>query len=176
MQAMNLNETQKRVLRWLVKEVREGNLDEEEIWFTWTRVTSIGGYKGDPRNIPQAKTTTLDALEIGDYLICDRSIHNIYKCALTGKAYEAVDSNFVIVRNQQTALENVTAGGNINANITQNIGNNPSQLAEKIGIVAQVGSTINIETLNVDGAKNIQKQVNVDQSGTNNTQHNTFNL
>jgi hypothetical protein len=51
-----------------------------------------------------------------------------------------------------------------------------SQLAEKIGIVAQVGSTINIETLNVDGAKNIQKQVNVDQSGTNNTQHNTFNL
>jgi hypothetical protein len=176
MQAMNLNETQKRVLRWLVEEVRAENLDEEEIWFTWTfDGTLLGGYKGNSA-IPQVKTTTLDALAISDCLICDRSVHNIYKCALTGKAYEAVDSNFVVVRNQQTALENVTAGGNINANITQNIGNNPSQLAEKIGIVAQVGSTINIETLNVDGAKNIQKQVNVDQSGTNNTQHNTFNL
>ncbi len=173
---MNLTESQKRVLRWLVEEVRAENLDEEEIWFTWTfDGTLIVGYKGNS-DIPEVKTTTLDALAASGFLICDRSVRNMYKCALTGTAYEVVDSNFVVVRNQQTALENVTAGGDINANITQNIGNNPNQLAEKIGIVAQSGSTVNIENLNVDGVKNIQKQVNVEQSGSNNTQNNTFNL
>jgi hypothetical protein len=124
MQAMNLTETQKRVLRWLVEEVRAENLDEEEIWFTWTfNGTLLGGYKGNS-DIPQVETTTLDALQSSGCLTCNRSVHNIYKCALTGKAYEAVDSNFVVVRNQQTALENVTAGGNINASITQNITQN----------------------------------------------------
>jgi hypothetical protein len=173
---MNLTETQKRVLHWLVEEVRAENLDEEEIWFAWTfNGTSLGGYKGN-RNIPQVKTTTLDALQISGYLICDRSVHNIYKCALTGNAYEAVDFSFGSVRNQQTGLENVTASGDINANITQHITNNQNKLAEKIGIVAQAGSTVNIATLNIDGDKTIDKQVNVQQSGTGNTQTNTFNL
>ncbi|HBC43786.1 MAG TPA: hypothetical protein DCZ88_18340 [Pseudanabaena sp.] len=56
------------------------------------------------------------------------------------------------------------------------ISHNPNKLAEKIGIVAQSGSTVNIENLNVDDAKNIEKQINVKQSGSNNTQNNTFNL
>ncbi|NMF60098.1 hypothetical protein [Pseudanabaena yagii] len=150
---MNLNETQKRVLRWLVEEVRAENLDEEEIWFSWTvNGTLLGGYKGNS-DIPQVKTTTLDALAASGFLICDRSVSNIYKCALTGTAYEAVGSN-----------------------ITQNIGNKTNKLSEKIGVVAQSGSVVNIGTLNVDGNKTIKKQVNVDQSGTNNTQNNTFNL
>ena len=136
---MNLIESQKRVLRWLVEEVRAGNIDEEEIWFGWTfNGSGLANYRGN-QIPPQVKTTTLDALERSDCLICDRNVHNIYKCALTGKAYEAVDSNFVVVRNQQTALENVTAGGDINANTTQNIGNNPNKLAEKIGVVAHAG-------------------------------------
>jgi hypothetical protein len=170
MQAMNLTETQKRILRWLVEEVRVGNLDEEEIWFAWTfNGTSLVGYKGNPRNIPEVKTTTLDALQSSG---C-RSRRYEYKCALTAKAYEAVDSNFVVVRNQQTGLENVSADGDINANISQYIAN---KLAEKIGIVAQSGSTVNIDNLHIAGAKNIDKQVNVDQSGSNNAQNNTFNL
>jgi hypothetical protein len=170
---MNLTETQKCVLRWLVEEVRTGNLDEEEIWFTWTfNGTLLGGYKGNS-DIPQVKTTTLDALALSDFLICDRSVRNLYKCALTGTAYEAVDTNFIVVRNQQTGLENVTDEGDINATISQYISN---KLAEKIGIVAQSGSTVNIDNLHIAGAKNIEKQVNVEQSGTNNTQNNTFNL
>jgi hypothetical protein len=174
MQAMNLTETQKRILRWLVEEVRVGNLDEEEIWFAWTfNGTSLVGYKGNPRNIPEVKTTTLDALQSSGCLTCDRSRRYEYKCALTAKAYEAVDSNFVVVRNQQTGLENVSADGDINANISQYIAN---KLAEKIGIVAQSGSTVNIDNLHIAGAKNIDKQVNVDQSGSNNAQNNTFNL
>ena len=171
---MNLNETQKRVLRWLVEEVRAENLDEEEIWFTWNLDgTGLVGYKGNQRDIPEVKTTTLDALQSSGCLTCDRSRRYEYKCALTGKAYEAVDSNFVVVRNQQSGLENVSADGDINANFTQYIAN---KLAEKIGIVAQSGSTVNIDNLHIAGAKNIDKQVNVDQSGTNNTQNNTFNL
>ena len=174
MQAMNLTETQKRVLRWLVEEERAGNLDKEGIWFTpiFPNGMSLSRYRGNLMNIPQIERTTFNALRSSGCLKYDW----MGKCALTDQAYETVDSNFVVVRNQQTALENVTAGGNINANITQNIGNNPNQLAEKIGVVAQAGSTINIETLNVDGVKNIQKQVNVDQSGTNNIQNNTFIL
>ena len=90
MQAMNLTETQKRILRWLVEEVRVGNLDEEEIWFAWTfNGTSLVGYKGNPRNIPEVKTTTLDALQSSGCLTCDRSRRYEYKCALTAKAYEA---------------------------------------------------------------------------------------
>ena len=173
---MNLTETQKSVLQWLVEQARLGNIDEEEIWFGWTfNGLGLANYKGN-QIPPQVKTTTLDTLERSDCLICDRNVHNIYKCALTGKAYEAVDSNFVVVRNQQTALENVTAGGDINANITQHIASNLNKLAEKIGVVAQSGSTVNINALNLDGNKNIEKQINVDQSGTNNTQNNTFHL
>jgi hypothetical protein len=86
--------------------------------------------------------------------------------------------------NKQTALENVTAGGDIDATISQEIHNEPSKLADKIGVVAQAGSVVNIATLNVGDAKinpqgdraKIGKQINVNQSGNNNTQNNTFNL
>ncbi|MEI6427699.1 MAG: hypothetical protein WCO45_04810 [Pseudanabaena sp. ELA607] len=37
-------------------------------------------------------------------------------------------------QNKQTALENVTAGGDVNANISQEIHHEPNKLAEKIGI------------------------------------------
>jgi hypothetical protein len=174
---MNLTETQKGILQWLVEEVRTGNLDEEEIWFVWNfNGTSLAGYKGDSRKIPEVKTTTLDALQGSGCLVCDRSRQYQYKCALTAKAYEAIDSNFGSVHNQQTGLENVTAGGDINANITQNIQNNPKKFAEKIGIVAHAGSTVNIDKLNVGGDTTIGKQVNIEQKGTNNIQTNNISL
>jgi tetratricopeptide (TPR) repeat protein len=53
--------------------------------------------------------------------------------------------------NEQTALENVTAGGDINANISQEINHEPNKLADKIGVVAQANSKVNIDTLNVGG-------------------------
>ena len=51
-------------------------------------------------------------------------------------------------QNHQTALENVTAGGDINANITQEIHQEPNKLADNIGVVAQAGSAVNIGTFN----------------------------
>lgn len=92
MQALNLTETQKSFLQWLVEQVRAGMLNEEEIEFTWTSDgTSLGDYEG---NVPEVKSTTLDALQNSGCLLCDRSRKRLYKCALTSKAYEAVDSNF----------------------------------------------------------------------------------
>jgi hypothetical protein len=55
-------------------------------------------------------------------------------------------------QNKQTALENVTAGGDVNANITQEIHNEPNKLADKIGIVAQSGSHVKIDQLNINHA------------------------
>ncbi|MEI6430313.1 MAG: tetratricopeptide repeat protein, partial [Pseudanabaena sp. ELA607] len=55
-------------------------------------------------------------------------------------------------QNKQTALENVTAGGDINANITQEIHNEPNKLADKIGILAQSGSNVKIDQLNINNA------------------------
>ena len=50
---------------------------------------------------------------------------------------------------KQTALENVTAGGNINANVSQEIRDEPNKLADKIGVVALAGSKVTIENMNV---------------------------
>ena len=92
MQTLNLTETQKSLLQWLVEQVRAEMLSEEEIWFNWDfDGTSLVGYQG---NVPEVKRITLDALQSGGCLLCDRSGQNQYKCALTSKAYEAVDSNF----------------------------------------------------------------------------------
>ena len=89
---MNLTETQKSLLQWLVEQVRAGMLNEEELWFVWSfDGTSLVGYQG---RVPEVKTTTLDVLHNSGCLSCDRSRQNQYKCALTSKAYEAVDSNF----------------------------------------------------------------------------------
>lgn len=92
MQALNLTETQKSLLQWLVEQVRAGTLNEEEIWFAWSfDGTSLVGYQG---NVPEVKRKTLDALHSSGYLSCDRSRPHQYKCILTSRAYETVDSNF----------------------------------------------------------------------------------
>lgn len=91
MQILDLTEAQKNFVRWLVEQVRAGMLDEE-IYFTSTNDgVSIDDYQG---NTPEVRTTTVDALHSSGCLSCDRSHQYQYKCALTSKAYEAVDSNF----------------------------------------------------------------------------------
>lgn len=92
MQANNLTENQKSLLRWIVQEVRAGRLDEEEIWIVWTfDGTGILGYEG---NVPEIKTITLDAIQENGCITCDSSRNYQYKCALTSRAYVVVDSNF----------------------------------------------------------------------------------
>lgn len=92
MNADNLTENQKSLLRWIVQEVRAGRLNEEEIWIVWDfDGTNIVGYEG---NVPEIKTITLDAMQENGCLVCDRSRNHQYKCALTSRAYEVVDSRF----------------------------------------------------------------------------------
>ncbi|HEY9695253.1 MAG TPA: TIGR02391 family protein [Oculatellaceae cyanobacterium] len=92
MQILNLTETQKNLLQWILKEVRAGKLEEDEIWFIWSYDgASLVGYQG---KVPDVKTASLDALQNHGFLLCDQSNPNQYKCALTSQAYGAVDSNF----------------------------------------------------------------------------------
>ncbi|WP_415354740.1 hypothetical protein [Leptolyngbya sp. FACHB-1624] len=89
MASNNLTERQKTLLNWLVQEVRSGKLEEDEIWIFQTfEGTGIAGYAG---NVPEIKTTTLQALDRMNYLTCDFSQKNLYKCSLTKLAYEAFD-------------------------------------------------------------------------------------
>jgi hypothetical protein len=91
---MTLTENQKNLLRWIVKEVRAGNLKEDSIWYI-TTLTDCGwvDYKGSD-SWPPVKFSTFDILEKYDYVIWQQKSQNQYKGALTGKAYETVDSNF----------------------------------------------------------------------------------
>jgi hypothetical protein len=93
MKAINLTETQKDLLRWLVSKVRAGMLNEEEVRFNSSQGgLSLDGY--DEKDAPQLKETTLDALQDSGCLSFDKSRRRPYVCALTARAYEAVDSNF----------------------------------------------------------------------------------
>jgi len=92
MQTYSLTDTQKKILQWIVSEVRAEKLNEEEIWAVWdTRGASLVGYKG---YVPEIKKTTLDALERSGCLTCSQKDKDQYKCALTSRAFEAIDSNF----------------------------------------------------------------------------------
>lgn len=92
MQTYNLTDTQKELLKWIVSEVRAGKLNEEEIWAIWdAQGTSLVGYRG---HVPEIRKTTLDALEKNGCLTCSQRREDQYKCALTSRAFEAIDSNF----------------------------------------------------------------------------------
>ena len=121
---MSLTENQKNLLRWIVKEVRAGNLKEDSIWYI-TTLTDCGwvDYKGSD-SWPPVKFSTFDILEKYDYVIWQQKSQNQYKGALTGKAYEAVDSNFaepaissqkVYAKNYYNHVETMTENkGNVN--------------------------------------------------------------
>jgi hypothetical protein len=92
MQAYSLTDTQKKILQWIVSEVRAEKLNEEEIWAIWdAQGTSLVGYQG---HVPEIKKTTLDALEKSGCLTCSQKREDQYECALTSQAFEAIDSNF----------------------------------------------------------------------------------
>ena len=91
---MTLTENQKNLLRWIVKEVRAGNLKEDSIWYIRT-LTDYGwfDYKGSD-SWPPVTFATFDILEEYGYIKWQQKSQNQYKGALRGEAYEAVDSNF----------------------------------------------------------------------------------
>jgi len=91
---MTLTEKQKNLLRWIVKEVRADHLPEDCIWYI-TTLTDCGwvDYKGSDSH-PYVEFATFDILEEYGYIKWQQKSQHQYKGALTGKAYEAVDSNF----------------------------------------------------------------------------------
>ena len=87
----NLTESQQDLLRWIVEEVETGDLDEEDIWFSWTKDgTHMIGYKGE---VPQVKQNTVRAIAQSGLLVCEPKDHG-FRCALTSSAREAVESDF----------------------------------------------------------------------------------
>ncbi len=68
--------------------------------------------------------------------------------------------------NKQTGLENVNVGGDAEMNISQEIHHEPNKVADKVGILAQKGSTVNIENFNqiIQEAKRAGSLINLPQS------------
>lgn len=86
----NLTEKQLAFLKWMIREVRAGTLDEEEIWFTWTfSGTSIVNYEG---RVPETKPATLEALQSDRCITCERRTNSEYRFSLTRRAYDIADS------------------------------------------------------------------------------------
>lgn len=100
----NLTDRQKDVLRWIVSRVRSDELPEEffVVWQMTGGGPHVAGYSGeDP--VPEITRGTLDALTYEDMLHCETkaratrsgSVHELgRRCTVTGRAYEAVDSDF----------------------------------------------------------------------------------
>ncbi len=85
----NLTNSQKDLLRQLVQKVREGHMPEE---FFIAKNPSRCWIHGDDQSIENILETTplaLKGLEDNGLLRCERR-----QCTVTGKAYEAVDTNF----------------------------------------------------------------------------------
>ncbi|SDM19349.1 TIGR02391 family protein [Catalinimonas alkaloidigena] len=97
----NLTDNQKDVLKWLISQVREGNLEEEfSLVSLYGGLDFIGQVRFDRDKAPVITKGTIDALHNDKLLHCQISYSNktgvesSRRCTLTGKAYEAIDSNF----------------------------------------------------------------------------------
>jgi len=110
MSSYNLTDNQKKIITWIVQEIRSQNLPEEFfVVFTFNGV-SISSYQGKlPLDISAG---ALEALERADLIIFKHlSRGSEYKCIVLGKAYEAVDSNFGIkINNDKTLSHNTITG------------------------------------------------------------------
>jgi hypothetical protein len=84
---MSLTDNQKKLLQWIVEQVRAGNLAEDSIWYikNFTGCSWVG-YKGSD-SCPPVTFATLDILEEYRYIKGQKKDSNQYKGALTGKAY-----------------------------------------------------------------------------------------
>lgn len=105
----NLTNNQKDLVRWLVQTVREGKLTEEFVIY-WvhnlaqpSRKAAISNYSGSEEELPEITQGALDSLRANELIWCEISYasrregsqyESNRRCTLTGKAYEAVDTDF----------------------------------------------------------------------------------
>ncbi|NMF58243.1 tetratricopeptide repeat protein [Pseudanabaena yagii] len=68
--------------------------------------------------------------------------------------------------NKRTGLEHVNVGGDADINVSQEIHHEPNKVADKVGIVAQAESVVNIENFNqiIQEAKRAGSLINLPQS------------
>jgi TIR domain len=93
----NLTESQKDLVRWLVREVRAKRLSEE-FWVYW--VSEGGGFIGEYEGGKHHSITqgALDALTISNLIHSEPHFESFgessRRCVLLGRVFEAVDSDF----------------------------------------------------------------------------------
>jgi hypothetical protein len=105
----NLTNNQKDLVRWLVQTVREEKLTEEFVIY-WGHSSAqssfealISNYSGSEEELPKITQGALDSLKENELIWCETSYasrregsqyESNRRCTLTGRAYEAVDTDF----------------------------------------------------------------------------------
>ncbi len=105
----NLTNNQKDLVRWLVQTVREEKLTEEFVIY-WGHSSAqssfealISNYSGSEEELPKITQGALDSLTENELIWCETSYasrregsqyESNRRCTLTGRAYEAVDTDF----------------------------------------------------------------------------------
>lgn len=98
----NLTDNQKAILRWIVQQIRDGQLSEE-FFIAWlgSGRPRILGYSGeaDKDTLAMMGPGMFDVLASNDLVLCtirygETGYEDGRRCTVTGKAFEAVDSDF----------------------------------------------------------------------------------
>lgn len=107
----NITDNQKKIITWIVQEIRNQTLPEEFLMvFTFNGI-GISDYRGQVP-APDISTGALEALDKADLIIFKSLGRQAqYQCTVLGKAYEAVDSNFGIQANNNKPLHHHTLTG-----------------------------------------------------------------
>lgn len=99
MSSYNLTDNQKKIIIWIVQQIRNRTLPEE---FLVVHVFGLDGldiadYQGQPP-LPKISQGVLEALDKAELILFKHLERQTgeYKCVVLGKAYEAVDANFGI--------------------------------------------------------------------------------
>lgn len=156
-----LTESEKALARWLVHQVRSGNLPEEfhVVWVFGGGRISVGLKPWNQEDHPTITKGMLDALAEVEILYCmpnyrttttttgsrtrsrvisqEREINR--RCRLTGKAYNAVDSDFA-VQDVADASGAIVMSGDFRYSIL-NIQSRLTNLSQSIGELVGVKST-----------------------------------
>lgn len=89
----NLTSRQKALVRWFVERVRDGDLPEEFHIIQAMTGPVFADLKGERNDCPEIRAGILEALQAAEMLVVIPAKYGT-RCVLTGKAYEAVESNF----------------------------------------------------------------------------------
>jgi hypothetical protein len=114
MSSYNLTDNQKKIITWIVQEIRNKTLPERFlVAYVWGTGLNIIDYETYPGRLPRPQITQIElqALQNAQLILftpLDRE--NDYQCTVLKKAYEAVDSNFAIKIDTKLLSHNTITG------------------------------------------------------------------